>query len=198
METDARYMKLLARLVLVLILAEVVLALLSWMLAAMMTDGIRPLLSGEGIRWCFTHFADTFSSPLFSWMLLLAMAWGVLRYGGLLLLRPRERRRLGLQVAIMVLLAYALLLMLLTLLPHALLLSALGSLHDSPFSRALLPIIAFGLTLCGVSYGIAVRSISSFTDVCRLLICGLRDAAPLVLLFFFGAQFYYSLCYVFW
>ena len=48
---------------LLLLIAEAVLILLSWILSAMRVDGVRSLLSGEGVRWFFGNFTTMVASP---------------------------------------------------------------------------------------------------------------------------------------
>lgn len=187
----------LAKAVAVLALAEVLLVLLSWFLSATQVGEVRSLLSSEGIRWFFAHFVDWLGRPLLVWIVLLSMAAGVLRRSGLLSRRPVGRRRLALRVTLMVAVAYIAILLLLTALPHALLLSAMGSLCHSPFSRAFVALVAFGIVICCMAYGFASRTFTSFADVCQSMVDGLNKSAPLVVVYVFAMQFYESLCYVF-
>ncbi|MBR1448514.1 MAG: AbgT family transporter [Prevotella sp.] len=190
-------MKTLSRVVAVLIVAELLLVLLSWLFSATLTADVRPLLSSEGVRWFFAHFVDGLCSPLLVWILLLAMAGGVMKHSGLLSRQPAPRRGLGLRVACLLLTLYAAIILLLTVWPHAVLLSAVGTLWHSPFSRALIPIIALGLILFSTAYGLTVRTFTSLTDVCQSLVDGLCLSAPLLVIYVLFIQFYESLHYVF-
>ena len=60
-------------LMLFLLIAEAVLILLSWILSAMRVDGVRSLLSGEGIRWFFGTFTSMVASPWLAWLVLMLM-----------------------------------------------------------------------------------------------------------------------------
>lgn len=181
---------------LMLIVAELVLVLLSWLLSAMMTEGVRPLLSSEGIRWFFSHFTDWMASPVLVWMLLLSMAYGSLVKSGVQ--SPHTyRERFALRFALILLLIYTVLVLVLTLSPHAVLLSATGRLFPSPFSHAMIPIIAFGVLLLSVTYGLASGHFRSASDVLVSLSYGVAKSAPLYVLYVLLLQFYKSLCYVF-
>ena len=70
--------KLFTAAVVVLLLCEVLLILLSWTLSATMTDGVRSLLSEEGVRWLFGSYTDMLQSQWLVWLLLLSMAAGCL------------------------------------------------------------------------------------------------------------------------
>ena len=60
-------------------IVELLLALVSWLLGAT-TDSntIRSMLSSEGIRWMFGHFAEMLSSRYLVWLVLLSIASGPL------------------------------------------------------------------------------------------------------------------------
>ena len=181
---------------LVLIVAELVLVLLSWLLSAMMTDGVRPLLSSEGIRWFFSHFTDWMASPVLVWMLLLSMAGGSMARSGVLS-RRTYRERYALRFALVLLLVYVVLVIVLTVSPHAVLLSATGRLFPSPFSRALVPIVAFGVLLVAVTFGLVSGRFRSPSDVLSSLSYGVAWSAPLYVLYILLLQFYESVHYVF-
>ena len=179
-----------------IVVAELVVVLLSWLLSAMMTDGVRSLLSGEGIRWYFSHFVDFLASPLLVWLLLLSMTVGSLVKSGIR--SPQGYRdRLALRFAFILVAVYVLLVLVLTLLPHGVLLSATGRLFPSPFSRALVPIVAFGILLLSVTYGLVSGRVRSAADVVASLFYGIAATAPLFLLYVLILQFYHSLRYVF-
>lgn len=183
-----------------LALAEALLVLVSWLLSATMTEGVRSLLSAEGIRWFAAHFARLQLTPLLSWLLLAAMAWGCVRSSRLVhgMLRPTGyRQRLALRVAAISILSYCGVVALLVAVPHAVLLSATGRLWPSPFSAALIPLLCFGTILASVAYGLVCRSFRSVADICQSFVDGLASSAPLLFVYVLLVQFYVSLRYVF-
>ena len=185
---------------LALVLALVVLALLSWLLSATMGEGVRSLLSSEGIRFFFGGFVGMLLKPALVWILLLAMAWGCIDGSGILdaLRGPigRRQRRPFIMAAVL-LVIYVIVVLLLSASPHAVLLSATGGLWPSAFSRALVPLVAFGLILTSTAYGVASRRFLSLADICHSLSAGLAASAPLLLLYVLLMQFYESLRFVF-
>ena len=74
--------------------------------------------------------------PLLAWLLLLLIAGGCLVRSGLFSRRQGYRDRIALRFSLALLLAYVAFLPLLTAMPHALLLSATGSLFPSVFLPA--------------------------------------------------------------
>lgn len=184
-----------------LVLALVALVMLSWLLSATQGEGVRSLLSSEGIRFFFGGFTDMLLTPVLVWLLLLSMAWGCLRQSGLLQFfrTPSSLRRRRQALVLLAVMAglYVGVLLLLTVTPQAVLLSATGQLWSSPFSRALVPLIAFGVVMLSVAYGLLTRRFLSVSDVCHSLVQGLMDMAPLFLLYVLATQFVGALLFVF-
>ena len=131
-----------------LVVGELLLIMVSWLLSATMAGNVRSLLSTEGIRWLLGSFVDALQTPVLVWLLLLAMAYGCLQGCGCLGVSGDDNHRryrhvltplrgalilTGLFVGGVVLLVVA---------PPGVLLSATGSLWPSPFSRALVPLLA--------------------------------------------------------
>jgi len=174
--------------------------LLSWLLFATVGEGVHSLLSSEGIRFFFGSFVSVISHPLLVWILLLSMAWGCLRACGLLQtftmpIGYRQRQALFMSAAFLV--VYVGVVLLLTATPHAVLLSATGHLWPSAFSRALVPILAFGVIMLSTVYGITSRRFLSIADICQTLTDGIAAAAPLLLLYILSMQLFGALRFVF-
>ena len=171
----------------VLILAETLLVILSWLLSAMRLSGVRSLLSGEGIRWFIGDFATVLASPLLLWLVLLPYRSSLITY----------RDRIAIRVSLAFLIIYLIIISLLTLMPHAILLSASGQLFPSAFSRSLVPLVAFGVCLVSVTFGYVSGRFRSLSDVLSALSFGIEKGAPLFILYILLIQFYQSLRFVF-
>lgn len=189
--------RLAAWLVCVLLLAELILILVSWLLSATMTEGVRSLLSSEGIRWFFGSFVGIMASPLLVWLLLSLIAWGSLQKSGLLAMQQSYREKVALRSALLLLILYVAVILLLTVTPNAFLLSITGSLFPSAFSRSLVPIIAFGIVLMSISFGVMSGRINSLSAVLETLSFGISKGAELFVLYILIMQFYESLWFVF-
>ena len=190
--------RLLSWVALLLVVAELLLFLLSWLLSAMMTEGVRSMLSSEGIRWFFGSFSEVVQTPLLVWLLLLSIAYGAVRKCGVLHFRTHVYRdRIALRLSVFLFIIYVAILALLIMSPHAVLLSADGALWPSAFSRGLVPAIAFGLLLFSVAYGLMAGTFRSLTDIFTSMTQGVAFSAPLLLLYVLAAQLYASLCFVF-
>ena len=155
--------------------AQLMLILLSWLCsAAFPASGIHSLLSVEGLRWFFGHFSKLLIWPLGR--------------------SYRERRALWLSLSWLVVCTVAVLL--LTITPHAILLSASGTLWPSPFSFSLIPVIAFSVMTFGWLYGTIAGHYQNFSEVYQSLLEGIRLAAPLLFFYILLTQFYESLMFV--
>lgn len=188
---------LLARVGAVLVLAELALILVSWLLSASMTEGVRSLLSSEGIRWFFGSFVRMMASPLLVWLVLSLIALGSLQKSGLLAMQQSYREKVALRAALSFLAIYVAVILLLTVFPHAILLSTTGSLFPSAFSRSLVPLVAFGLVLVSISFGVMSGRISTLSGILEALSFGIAKGAPLFILYILFMQFYESLWFVF-
>ena len=177
--------------------AELLLVILSWLLSATRLDGVRSLISSEGIRWFVGEFTYTLASPLLVWLLLALVALGCLQRSGLMSRGRGYRDRVALRVSLSFMIIYVVIICLLTLMPHAILLSATGSLFPSAFSRALVPIICFGIGVLSISFGMVSGRLHTLTDILDALTFGLQQGAPLIILYIMFFQFYASLLFVF-
>lgn len=191
-----------SRLCLGLLVAESVLIIVSWLLSAMRLEGVRSMLSSEGIRWFVGGFSDIVASPLLAWLLLALIAVGsVVQSGVVALFRNKGlqsfRDKLAVRVACVFLALYTLVVCLLAFVPHAILLSVKGSLFPSAFSRSLVPIVCFGITLFSVVYGMMSGHKKTGEDIIDILSYGIRQGASLVIVYILAIQLYASLRFVF-
>ena len=184
-----------------LLVAELLLVILSWLLSATRMEGVRSLLSSEGIRWFFGSFTDMVASPLLVWLLLGLCAWGAVRNSGILNTLHSSlftyRDKVALRVSLVFLVIYVVMIALLTLMPHAILLSATGSLFPSAFSRSLVPIMAFGICLVSVTFGLLSGRLRGLDDILSTLSSGIAQGANIIIIYLLFIQFYESLRFVF-
>lgn len=200
--------KTLYRLTLACALAQVALVLLSWLWSAAMPDSpVRSLLSQQGIRWFFGSFVEHEASPVLVWLLLGVLAVGSLRSSGVVgcALRLVLRRPLSLtplqwfavRSTLALLLIEAGVVAVLTLPPHAILLSVTGLLFPSSFSVALVPIVTFVCVTVSVFYGLLAGTYHTLSDVCRGICSEGKALAPLGLFYVVACQLCHSVFYVF-
>jgi len=187
-----------------LLLLEAAVILLSWILSAVGVEGVRSLLSSEGLRWFFGDFTALLASPALVWLLLSLVALGAFQRSGLpALLRagvlhiPSYRDRMALRVALVFLILYVGLILLLTVFPHAILLSVTGALWPSPFSRSIVAFVAFGVAMVSIAYGTMSGRMLSLADILDALAFGVSRCAPLFVVYIFLMQLLQSVRFVF-
>ena len=179
-----------------LALAQLLLILTSWVWsAAMPLSGVRSMLSSEGIRWYLGHFAELMASPFLVWLLLGAMAYGaVVRCRSLQGNSYRSSRARLISMVFLVI--YVGVVLLLTVSPHAVLLSASGLLWPSPFSASLVPITVFGILMAAILYGVVAGTFQTLSEVYDSLVYGLRQCAPLLPIYVLFMQLFESFRFV--
>ena len=186
-----------ATLALVLFVMQLLLMLVSWIYsAAFPVSGVRSLLSGEGLRWLLGHFSDIMASPVLVWLLLLSMGYGCLDRSGLLRVNGSYRESRSRMITLLLLLLIVGVMLLLVVVPHAVLLSATGTLWPSPFSASIIPVVAFSGVLLGAVYGIVSGHFTGLRDIYDSLLYGISQGAPLLLFYILLNQIYESLLFV--
>lgn len=171
--------------------------LVSWLLSAAFPDsGIRSLLSGEGLRWFFGHFSHLLATPVLVCLILVLLAYGTFRHCGLLLYRSTFRERRALTMTLLLTVVAVLLLLLMAAIPHAVMLSVIGSLWPSPFSHALLPLLAFIVIVLSAFYGMMAGHFVNLSNVYEAMLDGIRQGAALLLFYLLGVQLYLSVFYI--
>ena len=197
--------------VIVLSLTQIAVILLSWLITAANPDwALHSLLSSEGIRWFFGSFV---SNQLTSWLVyLMVESIAVGAFVRTKFLKALQRRlsrqqrqrfpltypeRIGLRIALVEFIAFIVVMVLLTLVPHAILLSVTGQLYPSSFSASLIPALSFILLVMSLSYGIASKTINSITTMHDMLTYGLLLSSRYVPTYVLAIQLYMSLKYVF-
>lgn len=187
----------------VLIVAQVLLVVGSWILTAAKPNiHMRSILGSDGLRWLFGTFVDNISTPMLVWMLLLGVALGLLWASGL----PRALRsyrkitgyeRMALLVVLWEVVAIVVAIVLLAFVPHAVLLSALGTLLPSSFSASAFPMFTFTLSIIAITYGSITGAFRSVAGMFVAMSDGVGALSPLMVLYAIGMEFYCSLVWVF-
>lgn len=191
--------KICAYTMLLLALAQIVLVLLSWLITAAMPEAFpRSMLSPEGIRWFFGSFSDNLESPWLVGLLLICIAWGTLQTSGLLHFdRTIYRHRNALRLVLIELILFVAVILLLTVVPHAILLNVMGGIEASSFSRSILPYICFAVIVMSLSFGAVSNRLQGIEAMGESLSEGIRMAAPYFVIYILANQLYSSIEYLF-
>lgn len=191
--------KICAYAMLLLALAQIVLVLLSWLITAAMPEAFpRSMLSPEGIRWFFGSFTENLESPWLVRLLLICIAWGTLQTSGLLHFdRTIYRHRNALRLVLIELVLFVAVILLLTVVPHAILLNVMGGIEASSFSRSILPYICFAIIVMSLSFGAVSNRLQGIEAMGESLSEGIRMAAPYFVIYILANQLYSSIEYLF-
>ena len=183
---------------------QVLLFLVSWLINAALPEAVvRSLLGSEGIRWFFGSFVDNVASVPVAWLLVVAIAYGAVRVSGIVgtLRRQHEKRtyreKFALRIVVVMTLFFLLVLAAISFLPHAPLLSATGALFPSSFSRSIIPALAFCAAFGAVTFGILAGGKQEPVEIVAMLSRGIKEAAPLILVYVMLAELVCSIAYVF-
>lgn len=192
------YKKVLAYMALSLGIAEVVVILVSWLLTAAMPESFtHSLTSPEGIRWFMDHFVDHLTSVWLVWLVLISITIGVVKQSRVLHFdHTQYRQRTALRLMLIELCISAGIMLALTLLPHAILLNAVGTLFPGPFTHSFIPYICFSVIVMSMSYGIMSESIKGISQVYDAMNQGIRLLSPCFLFYILVMQLYTSILYV--
>ena len=165
----------------------------------------RSLLSVAGIRWFFGSFVAMEASNVLVWIIILTIAVGAVRGSGLwravcMFFTSRRaklvaQQRFALKVSLVILLLEAAVIVLLTALPHAVLLSVTGELFPSSFSVSIVPVCAFMGTTVAVFYGLLSGNLHNVYEIGQCMCAGGRWIMPLLLLYVIASSFYFSCRY---
>ena len=204
--------------VLVLLVAQLALIPLSWLVTAAFPElPMRSVLSSEGIRWFFGSFVSNQLSPLLIYFIMAVMAVGACVRSRLYdalretLSNTRSslttssnhqhkvhyREKVGLRIALVEFIVYVIIMVLLTAIPHAILLSVTGQLFPSSFSSSFIPSLSLIIIIMSLTYGVASGTIDSVAKMHKVLVGGLEVGSRLVPTYVVGIQLYMSIRYVF-
>lgn len=188
-----------AYLSLVAFMMQLLLVVVSWMLTAIMPElKLRSILCSEGLRWFFGTFVDNIKSIVIVWILLLGMAIGVVRQSNLLYSvlnykQTTDYERMALFVVLWEIAGIVVVVVFLAFVPHAILLSALGTLLPSSFSASIVPILSFSLMSVAITYGYVTGANDSIDKVFSSMCNGIAIVAPVIVTYIVIAEFYCSL-----
>ncbi len=204
---NRRYLtKILAVVTVCLVTLIFLVIIVSWIVAALSSDtGVHSLLSSEGVRWLFGSFTSNVAGQLLIWLILLSMALGVVERSALLSdwLAARKghplsyRQRYAYRIVFFLFACFIIAALLLTVMPHAVLLSVTGHLFPSSFSSSLVPMIALVAIVVSGVYGTLCGNFGNIADILTALSKGISSMAPFFLPFLLAEELWHIVFYVF-
>ena len=151
------------------------LAIVSWITSIYGNEGVESMLSPEGIRWLLRHIIPNYlHTPALGIVCTLFFGLGLAHHAGMLqaykdwICKPQRltrKQRHTLYTVSACFIAYALLLVSITIGPFTLLQSATGTLAHSPFVDGFVFLFTLGITLCAILYGYSTQRFHSDKDI---------------------------------
>lgn len=190
--------RVMAYLSLVLMVLQLGLVLASWVLTAAMPESFpRALPSAEGIRWFMGNFVSFLQSPLLVWLLLIAMTYGAVHGSGIMHYDRREyRQRIAMRIVSAEMVSFAVILLLLVVVPHAILLNVIGELFPSSFTASLVPYFCLAVIVGSLSFGTITNRLRSIPSLYDALVWGIGRMGGCFVVYLLSFQLYYSVTFV--
>ena len=185
-----------------LLLLQIMVVILSWMIKTIYPDfNGRSLLSGEGVRWFLGNFTNNVASNILVWIILIGLSWGAIRASNILQVFKRShtlsyRERLGFRVVLIEIMIWVIVIVLLSFIPHAAMLSITGQLFPSSFSKSIVPLIAFIALFSSITYGLIIRRLRKGNLIIEALSNGIKQIAPYIIIYIILVQLIYSIKFV--
>lgn len=185
-----------------LLLLQIMVVILSWMIKTIYPEfNGRSLLSGEGVRWFLGNFTNNVASNILVWIILIGLSWGAIRASNILQVFKRShtlsyRERLGFRVVLIEIMIWVIVIVLLSFIPHAAMLSITGQLFPSSFSKSIVPLIAFIALFSSITYGLIIGRLRKGNLIIEALSNGIKQIAPYIIIYIILVQLIYSIKFV--
>ena len=185
-----------------LLLLQIMVVILSWMIKTIYPEfNGRSLLSGEGVRWFLGNFTNNVASNILVWIILIGLSWGAIRASNILQVFKRShtlsyRERLGFRIVLIEIMIWFIVIVLLSFIPHAAMLSITGQLFPSSFSKSIVPLIAFITLFSSITYGLIIGRLRKGNLIIEALSNGIKQIAPYVIIYIILIQLIYSIKFV--
>ena len=185
-----------------LLLLQIMVVILSWMIKTIYPDfNGRSLLSGEGVRWFLGNFTNNVASNILVWIILIGLSWGAIHASHILQVFKRShtlsyRERLGFRVVLIEIMIWFIVIVLLSFIPHAAMLSITGQLFPSSFSKSIVPLITFIALFSSITYGLIIGRLRKGNLIIEALSNGIKQIAPYIIIYIILVQLIYSIKFV--
>ncbi len=188
---------------LMLFFLQIAVVLGSWVASILYPElAIRSMFVGESVRWFWSSLADNMSSTLLVWLLLSGAMAELFVGGGLLKAimsykQTTDYERMALIVVAWELVAMVIVLFFLAFVPHAVLLSALGTITPNSYLDSFVIMVIVGVCIMSLTYGMVTGRYSTFVDTFSAAATGVATTAPLVIVYLLAAELYSSVVWIF-
>lgn len=184
-------------LLVVVMTMQLLLCLVSWIMG-IYVDGVKGLLTSQGIRWFVSSTMTNFHSVPFAEIICGLMVFSALRESGLFKFRFRKmslKQRRAMLTTVVFASSFVCLFLILLLFPHSVLLSALGTLSESPFAKGAYGIVLTFLLMIANVYGYTSGRFVSLHDFVHAHVFIFRNVSSYFILLFLSSLFINSIDY---
>ena len=186
-----------------LLVLQVLIVPASWIISAVApSSGVHSLISEGGIRWLVGQYSDNVSTSVLVYIIIAFISYNMFVNSGLLSAiiskaKLSMQQKFALRVMAVVLILFITALAYLTITPHAVLLSALGTITPNSYLDSFVIMLILGVCIMSLTYGMVTGRYASFVDAYGAAASGVATTAPLVIVYLLAAELYCSVVWVF-
>ena len=186
-----------------LLVLQVLIVPASWIISAVApSSGVHSLISEGGIRWLVGQYSDNVSTSVLVYIIIAFISYNMFVNSGLLSAiiskaKLSMQQKFALRVMAVVLILFITALADRTLTPHAVLLSALGTITPNSYLDSFVIMLILGVCIMSLTYGMVTGRYASFVDAYGAAASGVATTAPLVIVYLLAAELYCSVVWVF-
>lgn len=189
--------------VLCIVICELILIVGSW-LGSATSHHVTSLLSAEGVRWYVGSYSEVLSKPFLVWMLSVGIAFGIVWRSNIFpslirLFRSEQMEyieRLSIRASLVVLGCLVAVVLFLIFAPHAVLLSATGTISNSSFLSGFVTIASFVFSITALTYGLCASKFKTLVNVFEAMVDGVKEIVPFIILYLFIAHLILTIQYI--
>ena len=160
----------------------------------------RNVLSGEGVRWLVAMIMDNFNRSPWDYVVLSTATVSVISESGIITGFNKQkylRQKRAYMLVLLILFLIAICVMIFTLLPGNVLMSAFGTLQNSAMQKGLFPMLAIAFYVIAVVYGYATGRFYNVDDIFRATVALPAKIAQYFITMFVASQFLSLLLFAF-
>ena len=158
------------------------------------------MLSGEGLRWLVSMIMDNFNRAPWGYVVLSTATVSVIAESGIITGFNKQkylRQKRAYMLVLLILFLIAICVMVFTLLPGNVLMSAFGTFQNSAMQKGLFPMLAIAFYVIAVVYGYATGRFYNVDDIFRATVALPAKIAQYFITMFVASQFLSLLLFAF-
>ena len=185
-----------------LLLLQALTILLSWIVSALWPAlNIKSLLSGSGLRWLLSGFAQNLSSEFLVWLIICSVfigcfVWSELPKKIIWYTKNDYRERFAVNTFLSIVALAVILCVTMAVVPRSSFLSVSGHLYPGPFVRAACMILCMSIFGGSVAFLLLTGKVKDFETAEKACVFGLQSAVPVIIIYILLKQLLEMIDYV--